>query len=178
VQRFRVKGAGAGQPGLVVETDDVDDERIALPAADRIADVGGTRVVRVLRIERDRAEDVHVFVHEDDPLRRLHDLDWKQADEGQAWHPRRQAARGGIVDTASIEQREHARGRLRLVGCGVSNDLLRRQAWWRRRIGSDTADTEAVVGLLPCAATFAAPLPDPGQVGFAVGGARNRRLPG
>ena len=39
VQRVRVERAGAREPGLVVEARHVDDERIAVPARDRVAHV-------------------------------------------------------------------------------------------------------------------------------------------
>src|SRR4030095_8628365 len=105
--RVGLNVATAVQPGLVVETDNIDDERVALPATNRIADVGRIRIVRVFRVDGDGAEDIHVLVHEDDLCRRLYDLDRKQADDGEPRHAGRQTVRGGIVDAATIERFEH-----------------------------------------------------------------------
>ena len=70
---------------------------------DGIAEVGGRHVVRMFAAYRDHAEGVHVFVHDYDLGRSLHDLEWKEAEDRHAREARRQAVSGGIVDAAFVE---------------------------------------------------------------------------
>ena len=71
-----VEPAGPLDPALVVEADDVDDERVAFPLADRVAVPRRVlRLDRVVRtaVDRDHAERVAILVHEDQLGRGLDD---------------------------------------------------------------------------------------------------------
>src|ERR1043166_9424083 len=91
-----VEPAGPVNPALVVEADDVDDHRVALPLADGIAVPGGVlRLDGIVRtaVDGDDAELVAARVEEDELGRRLDDL----ARRTHARHARRLAVELGVV---------------------------------------------------------------------------------
>ena len=116
------------------------------------------------------------LVHEDDLLRRLHDLDREQAHQHETRHTRRETERRWIVDTALVERLEHAGRGPWLVRRRSRDHLLRAEARGRVRILPCAPHAEPVVGVFPLARTAAAALPDTGEIRLAVSGARNGRL--
>src|SRR5688572_16942224 len=66
--------AGPANGTLQIESHRVDDERISVPSADRVAHPALAGLMRAV-VDRDDAEEVHVFVEEDDVLGRLNDLE-------------------------------------------------------------------------------------------------------
>src|ERR1700680_1958367 len=78
VKSFAVRKALHVQPSLVVETDRVDDQRIAIPVADRISHPGWTKILRVLpAIGVDLSNEMVVLEQHQNSSARLNDLEWK-----------------------------------------------------------------------------------------------------
>ena len=119
VQRVGMKRPGAGQPGLIVEANRVHDQRVAVPAPDRIPHVGRNGIAGMGRVQRDDPEHAHVLVEHHDLGWRLHDLNREQAHERNAWQPERQAQSSRIVDPSPVVRLEHSLRGPRLVRAGA-----------------------------------------------------------
>src|SRR5262245_12453974 len=77
VQLLAVKISGAVEPRLVVEVDDVDDERVAFPSPARVAHPPVDVAWRMLRpVGVDRARRMHVLEQHRDAIGCLKDLKW------------------------------------------------------------------------------------------------------
>src|SRR4030095_8988342 len=103
VQGILMECACAGEPGLVIEAGNIDDQSVTLPAANRIAHVTGNDVVGMFRVQRNHAENVHVFVEHDDLRGRLDNLLWE---ETQHHSPRQtcwQTLRRGVINASSVK---------------------------------------------------------------------------
>src|SRR6185503_13537401 len=83
--------AAVGEPGFRVETRDVHDQRVAVPAGDGVAEVG-----------RDDAEAVVILGQDDDEAWMLHDLEWPRRACRRARNAVRDAAQQRIVRLAEI----------------------------------------------------------------------------
>src|SRR4029434_7738956 len=96
-------------------------------------------------------------------------LNGQQTHERQAWNAKRKTQTCRIVDATLVERFEDACGRLRLVGRGRGDHLLR--GWVGRRRGVETRAADAKTGIrfLPSAPPAVAALPHTGQVRLAVG---------
>src|SRR5438552_4805563 len=96
VQLLAVRVAAEIEPELVIEPDGVDDERLTLVVADRVAVPGRIRIVGVLpAVDEDLPVAVNVAFEQDEDVRRR--LQNAQRVRRLARHARRQTVRFGIV---------------------------------------------------------------------------------
>src|SRR5579863_489540 len=146
VERLAVRMPRRVEPRLGPEIGHVDHQRVALPVADRIAQPQVDAIQMVARSSSNDALVVHVLVHEHDVSGPLQNLKWKRhvRDPRHAGHG---AMRDGI-DTRAF--------------------LLPLERLWQ------VGNLVALGDLRHVEASRVAGHPDALEVGFAVGGARDR----
>src|SRR5438552_15010630 len=102
-----MEGSGTRKPRPVIEANDIDDESVAFPMSHRITHVTGEDIVRMLGVQGNHAEHIHVFIEKDDLFRRLNDLLGKQSQHDRSWHAAGEATCGGIIDRSIVEGFEY-----------------------------------------------------------------------
>src|SRR5438093_3119768 len=135
------------KPELIIESDGVDDERVALPAADRVTVPSGVEIIRMFAdIHEDLAIAVNISLEQEKDMGwRLHDSPWIGSD---ARYTGRQAIRLRIV-----------------LGLSRLHNLF---CFGQERNRFSFCETLGKIG------NGAAAIPHAGQVGLAVRKARRR----
>src|SRR5688572_1717743 len=73
-----------GHPTAFLELRGLDDQRVAIPAGDGVAEKCRFDIGRERPTDRNTPEHVEVFVQDDDLVLRLHEFDWEQSDRSDA----------------------------------------------------------------------------------------------
>ena len=164
-----------GQPGVLVEADGLDDQRVALEAADGVAEIAGRHVLAMRpSVGRNDPEEraIHIVIEEHDLARVLHDLR-RRPDARDA---RRLTAKIGVELDLPLLEIGDLGLELGLVLREVG--LHRRERRRRRAAGRGTAgdQTDRSVGLLhrPHELDATQVIPGAVEVDPAVGELRRR----
>src|SRR5262245_16523720 len=162
VECIRMECACPCEPGLVVEAGDIADQSVTLPASDRITGVTGNDVVGMFRVQRNHAENVHVFVEHDDLRGSLDNLLWEETEHHSPRQTCRQTLRRGVINASSVEGLHNFLRGPRLVrgAFTTGRTVIGRQSHGRGRIPPTATDSYAAIRLLPRTALCAAALPN------------------
>src|SRR5258706_14715281 len=98
VQFLAVWMAVVIEPGFIVESDGVNDERISLPLSDRIAHPCGRQILGMLpAVREDLADEVMVLKQHDHLARALQDFHWLASYQINAWHAGRKTVDDRVI---------------------------------------------------------------------------------